>query len=768
MPPLPPPADPALDATWVALDGAGAAVGDDGAPKPAPLSGRLSSGGLLPTTAAVFPPPRTARSRARAYLESPYAHTAFQLVAGVAFMSLFVVVPAMRFPMSCQAAVLFAALVLQLSPRANAGARIMAAVVAVGMLCVGGALGGAAVSIAWAAQGAGDNSLMKTVKETLAGPPSPAKSSLLAKLAAAKSAAAGAAAGAAPPVKATPSLGVAMAFLKELPIVGGGYYGVLCACGLGVMALAAVVRCDPGNTAVGALGSLVAVLAGLVMANAGAVPVVGLKGFWKSAILDLLRAGLVAAGATLVAGAFVLPSRASTACLQSTARVLEGVGKTVSGYSGRRPAAASGKGSTADAVAKAAAPPSLTHVRSLRESREEERAAVMRAAVVAAAAPKSSSAAAATAAAKAALPDEDDATILACIRADTQPPHADAGGLSPAAHAAVAVPFPAGDARAPPVVAWRSVLAGARAELKEALFEPPALFRGGGTPFRFKRWGAVLGGVDGLIGRAAALEEVIARPGFAADAAAVRGLPGGGAAVASFQAAAAAVAAGCAAAATVLRDPPRAAAAWRARPPGLHGAGWDALQGRLVAGVTGAQASWMATLAPPPTLGKGASPMTVDPDYATAVRMRTMAHAAMLLGGVVEAVQGLEAAIIAALDLPPVAADGGGGGRDVETPDAKKEVRSGKGGEGTTQKEPNPHVLWASSLLAGLTGALVWIRLIKVATGTLPGCFTSRDARWACLSSRMVHFGIKYFVATTAALVATILLLWKVRRGRQT
>ena len=348
MAPLPPPADPALDETWAALDGGGGAM-TTATPKPASAQACLSSGGL-PTAAApapVFPPPRTARSWARAYFDSPYAHTAIQLVTGVAFLSLFVVIPALRFPMSCQAAVLFAALVLQLSPRANAGARIMAAAVAVGMLSFGSALGGAAVSVAWAAKGAGGNSLVKTVKATLAGPASPAKAALLAKIAAAKSAAAGAAAGAAPPVKATPSLGVAMGFLKQLPIVGGGYYGVLCACGVAVMALAAVVRCDPANQAVGALGSLVAVLAGLVMANAGAVPVVGLQGFWKSAIIDLLRAGLVASGAALVAGAFVLPSRASTACLRSTARVLEGVGHTVSGYGGRRPGTALGKGMVA-------------------------------------------------------------------------------------------------------------------------------------------------------------------------------------------------------------------------------------------------------------------------------------------------------------------------------------------------------------------------------------------------------------------------------------
>lgn len=769
MAPLPPPAPPVdapMDATWAALDGAGALM-----PKPVKtLSGRAISGRLLPVT---FPPPRSPASRVHAYLASPYAHTALQLVAGVAFLSLFVVVPSMRFPMSCQASVLFAALVLQLSPRANAGARIMAAVVAVGMLTFGSALGGAAVSVAWAAAGGGSNSLVSTVKATLAGPPGPAKSAILAKLAAAQSAAAGAGAGAAPPVKATPSLGVAMAALKTFPIVGGSYYGILCGVGVAVMGLASVVRCEPGNPAVGALGSLVAVLAGLVMANAGAVPVVGLKGFWKSAFLDLLRAGLVAAGATLVSGALVLPSRASTACLASTARVLEGVGQTVSGYAGRRPpGAVPGGGLGSGKVAE----PATTQV-SRREVREAERVAALGAAVAAAsaAAAKQKGGGATpsdpTAAATAALGcDLDDATILAGIRADTQPPHEDAGGLSPAAKAAVNAPFPAGDPRAPPVVAWRSVLAGARAELREALFEPPFLFRGGGTPFRFKRWGQVVEGVDGLIGRAAALEEVIGRPTFAADAAALKASPGGQAAVEAFQTATAAVAAGCAAGAAVLRDPPAAAAAWRARPPGLHGAGWDGLQGRLVEAVTAAQASWLAAIAPRSSGGGGGGDAKApSPDYKVAVRMRTMAHAAMLLGGVVEAAQGLEKKIIAALDLPPVAAD------DVEAPAAaspKSLVAASDPTPTKREKEPHPTVLWAGSLLAGLTGALVWIRLLKVAARTLPACLISRAARREAASSRMVQFGLKYWLATSAAFVATILLLWKVcggggERGRE-
>jgi hypothetical protein len=138
-----------------------------------------------------------------------------------------------------------------------------------------------------------------------------------------------------------------------------------------------------------------------------------------------------------------------------------------------------------------------------------------------------------------------------------------------------------------------------------------------------------------------------------------------------------------------------------------------------------------------------------------------MAHAAMLLGGVVEAVQGLEAALISALDLPPIAADGGA---DVEAPAAaSKAPADGATGPPTKKKkEPNPHLLWLGSLLAGLTGALVWARLFRVATTTLPACLSSRDARRGVAASRMVHFGVKYFVATSAALVATVLLLWKV------
>jgi hypothetical protein len=63
------------------------------------------------------------------------------------------------------------------------------------------------------------------------------------------------------------------------------------------LAVFAVVRCDPKNNAVGGLGSVLAVITGLVIANAGAVPVIGLRGFWGAVVLRIIELGLVAAAA---------------------------------------------------------------------------------------------------------------------------------------------------------------------------------------------------------------------------------------------------------------------------------------------------------------------------------------------------------------------------------------------------------------------------------------------------------------------------------------
>ena len=229
----------------------------------------------LPTP--VFPWPRTPWCRLRAYVTGQHFASAVQLSLGILFLSLFVVVDRLRFPMACQAAVVFAALAIQLFPNNAMGGRIAAGLVAAGSICIGAAAGGVAVQLAWLAAGAGDRSLVKEVKTILAGPPSPAKAKLLQKMAAAQNAAAGAASGAA---AAKPTLGQAAALLNQLPLVGASFYWTLCAAGAAVLALFSVVRCDPDNKAVGALGSILALLAGLVVANAGAVPIIGMKGFW--------------------------------------------------------------------------------------------------------------------------------------------------------------------------------------------------------------------------------------------------------------------------------------------------------------------------------------------------------------------------------------------------------------------------------------------------------------------------------------------------------
>lgn len=237
---------------------------------------------------AVFPWPRTPWCRLRAYFASPHFASAVQLTLGVLFLSLFVVIDKLRFPLACQSSVVFAALAIQLFPNPAMGGRIAASLVAASCICIGAIAGGGAVAAAWAATGAGDRSLASEVKAIMAGPPSPAKSALLAKVAAAQSAAKGAATGAAPAAK--PSLGQAVAVLNEgiVPLVGPAFYGTLCVAGTLVLAVFAAVRCDPSNKAVGSLGSILALLAGLVIANAGAVPIMGIRVFWQKIVRDVI------------------------------------------------------------------------------------------------------------------------------------------------------------------------------------------------------------------------------------------------------------------------------------------------------------------------------------------------------------------------------------------------------------------------------------------------------------------------------------------------
>ena len=193
------------------------------------------------------------------------------------------------------------------------------------------------MAAALAATGAGDRSLASEVKKIMAGPPSPAKSALLAKVAAAQSAAKGAATGAAPAVK--PSLGQAVAVLNEgiVLLVGPAFYGTLCVAGTLVLAVFAAVRCDPSNKAVGSLGSILALLAGLVIANAGAVPIMGIKVFWQKIVRDVIIMGLVAAAAILVSGVLILPSKASDALLRTLAATLEGMCQSMSGLGATAP-----------------------------------------------------------------------------------------------------------------------------------------------------------------------------------------------------------------------------------------------------------------------------------------------------------------------------------------------------------------------------------------------------------------------------------------------
>ena len=74
------------------------------------IGGKFSSSTPSSPAPFAFRPPRpTASDKARSYLMSTHFQCAVQLTVGVGFLSLFVLVDKMRFPMSCQAAVLYGA-----------------------------------------------------------------------------------------------------------------------------------------------------------------------------------------------------------------------------------------------------------------------------------------------------------------------------------------------------------------------------------------------------------------------------------------------------------------------------------------------------------------------------------------------------------------------------------------------------------------------------------------------------------------------------------
>lgn len=74
-----------------------------------PISGNLSASSPSSAPPAPFrgPPRPSTSDRVRSYLLSTHFQCAVQLTVGVGFLSLFVLVDEMRFPMSCQAAVIY-------------------------------------------------------------------------------------------------------------------------------------------------------------------------------------------------------------------------------------------------------------------------------------------------------------------------------------------------------------------------------------------------------------------------------------------------------------------------------------------------------------------------------------------------------------------------------------------------------------------------------------------------------------------------------------
>ena len=539
------------------------------------------------------------------------------------------------------------------------GGRIAGASITTGCIFIGALFGGAAVSIAWKAKGAGKNSLIKAVKTIMAGPASPEKASIMRRIAAAQSAKAGAATGAAAAAAPKPSLGDAMEFLNELPIVGPGYYYVLCLVGVASMALFAVVRCDPKNNAVGGLGSILAVITGLVIANAGAVPVVGLKGFWAAVVLRIIELGLVASAATLVSGTLVMPSKATDALMRSLATAISGVGTSVTGFGRLTEAARLAKEREAEddlrlKGGKVADPEvglvgeSIGATKNGRHSKKKRKGSAGPAGRSMFFTERLAEANAASSSSKdlGSAKDMSDRELLLRLREDSTPPpvahdgsvidglsddeiagdgetssdeesdgEIEIGGatvkskralsrsLSGSASASFrrtdgSASLPAGHGLCEPVTWWRCHLSEASTLLAESRFEPPSLFSGPRAAGGFKpgKWAKIISKTDALIARAAALEELSASPGASEASMLLRRLHGRDVG-GPYREAIGASAAALASLARLLQDPRHAEHLWDSRAPGLHGAEvWDALQSKLAETARGMQARYWEAL----------------------------------------------------------------------------------------------------------------------------------------------------------------------------
>lgn len=377
--------------------------------------------------------------------------------------------------------------------------------------------------------------------------------------------------------------------------------------------------------------------------------------------------------------------------------------------------------------------------------------------------------------------------------------------------------LPAGHGLAEPVTFWRCHLTEANTLLAESRFEPPSLFSGprsaGG--FRPAKWARIIRSTDALIARAAALEELCASRGAAEATALLRELHGrdvGG----PYREAVAASAAALASLARLLRDPRDAERLWKTRAPGLHGAEvWDALQAKLAGTARGLQARYWEALEGLHKSGGGGKGGASDKgdesitSHGAVVAMRGYHHAAMLSGGLIEAIRDLESSVVEALGLEEE-------GKSDDTTTKKDEEEGGGGAKGEEapkkkKKDPNPWALWAITIFTGLSGLMVWMRLFRVARG-LPAIVSGAvrrscssksgdgtssnkgqkplrkltsasdggdgsgeqqsddvagiadidtDASTPSLERSAVIFGLKYFFATAGTLVACVLLLWK-------
>ena len=287
-----------------------------------------------------------------------------------------------------------------------------------------------------------------------------------------------------------------------------------------------------------------------------------------------------------------------------------------------------------------------------------------------------------------------------------------------------------------------------------------------------------------MIAAASGLEELVQRVQAAhVDAANKVRAVAGGDAVAAFRAAAAAAATGVGVLAKTLANPAAARQVWARAPPGLHGAGWDVLQVKLVRAAHAAQARhWQVMTGVGPESADGGGDSS-DGSLDDVAAMRTYHHAAMLAGGLVESVEQLEAAIIAALDLPPVAADASAIKADdeigaaIKTAEATMDAALGPDAAGGNakalnadvaptaapeeqRKAPNANIALVVTMCAGLSGILVWMRLAKaVATGVRG--LTSRTRFRDAFGGKLTFFGFKYWLVTSATLIACILSLWK-------